>query len=1302
MSVLTHHKGWNRRAGFPWCSLLTLSVAGKYIYKYKMNRWKTKKKANKDAEAAARPSTDSDQPPVPALKASKTFRLGRKVPEPEVKKEEFSLENALPSSDDFRTSLLMSGLSARFSMLREQDDPNSKIGKASDDSVLFPKRQSRLNDFGFQAHGLSDIAEVSSIHGSIRPPFAFGRTDSYHEGYGTDDDQGSIMGRKKPTEGNNLFGGRQKIYKIAGGNSASVGTGGAESSSAGGMSGRALYDDDVSQSAFQKLREREREQQQRAEPEEEIPSRSTSPIMTGYNRDRETSSTTTSTTRSSTAATSVTSQRTPSLSGPHGSANPNVTKGRRMYENGLDQQLHEQQHSAMSRIDTLTRQRTLGAQTPPLALTSPVTAPQGNDRWERHPMAGKQSMPNLRAASPVLTVTPLSTFDFGVKPINTTSEPKSFGASSPLSPPISDNGDTPILPLSTNDRGKVVATGAFAKPATAYDDNKYSQRQLQMASGRETPPLRKQSPPRAIPVRPPPPPPQMPRNRSDSNLTFASNRSRSNSAAQKHFQPHERISESNDRQSTVPEESPVYSGTFLSTSERSPDSPPRETQPAPQVRLPTPAEIYKMHRAVPKTTLERPPESQHPAHRQQALGQPPIQIQAPFQNDGFSFNDSRTPTIPILTPVLSSSNLSTPIVESPSDSPTLGPTSGLSSMRQHLRSDSNSSSVYSTMPSAGLVSRFPDHEDSNMPQNDYTVKDNAWDAADWDRGYDADYVGKYVEPSPPRNNEEVMPPLNVRSANVEQAPPQDARPSWEQEMDGHHVRSESSATQKEQQEFRNELAFRRRQVKENLKSFVETESRSTSPGPGYDSPRDFSAIKNPALTLLKSKTSRGSLAGKQNQTGQSKAMKMLGIGSPSNSGASSPVKQPWDNNSWKQEEEEMLRGIPKTTVSPPQNKAFRQARRDAQRDREQQLAQRSAANQRTPAETNDSAWIGEIKPIQRNASHDRFPPNIRTDPRDLSRDKKPPPVTYTQQRNENGQENGSSAASRSSRDRSSSDASVRSKSRNGRYKDDLARAMADGTSTSNQADLEVPPTRIMPRSPGTPSLYQHSPIPSPLPGVPSRSRSNSTLPQAGYFEPPQRSLTMQINTDIDHAAPRPSPAFSVNPTPSLMQPSPVPTPTSQGFQSKLPAPRKRSINKHEISEPKLISSTSRITTVNLPPGSSLQNGAEPHSAPPIPPVNPRRRQTRAMFGFGRKEELEELHALPAATQSTEEMSTFSADEGDKPKSRQKLRKSSSEGGNLNAKARQAAFAAPSPALPTGTFPPGSGSPPRRPVEGGMF
>src|SRR5437762_2292176 len=59
---------------------------------------------------------------------------------------------------------------------------------------------------------------------------------------------GSIMNRGKATEGNNLFGGRQKIYKIPAGRGAD-----------GGLVGRALYEDDVAVSSFQRWRKTEKE-----------------------------------------------------------------------------------------------------------------------------------------------------------------------------------------------------------------------------------------------------------------------------------------------------------------------------------------------------------------------------------------------------------------------------------------------------------------------------------------------------------------------------------------------------------------------------------------------------------------------------------------------------------------------------------------------------------------------------------------------------------------------------------------------------------------------------------------------------------------------------------------------------------------------------------------------------------------------------------------------------------------------------------------------------------------------------------
>ena len=73
------------------------------------------------------------------------------------------------------------------------------LGKANDDSVLFPKRASRLDLLN--RYGLSDIAEVDSIHGSILPPCASNRTESYGSG-GYETDEGGVMSRARPSEGN--------------------------------------------------------------------------------------------------------------------------------------------------------------------------------------------------------------------------------------------------------------------------------------------------------------------------------------------------------------------------------------------------------------------------------------------------------------------------------------------------------------------------------------------------------------------------------------------------------------------------------------------------------------------------------------------------------------------------------------------------------------------------------------------------------------------------------------------------------------------------------------------------------------------------------------------------------------------------------------------------------------------------------------------------------------------------------------------------------------------------------------------
>lgn len=1241
-----------------------------------MNRFRTKKKGKEGSDG--RTSTEPEQ--IPIVKHSKTFRRGKKNQEPEPEPE-LDLSSALPSTDDFRTSLLMTGLSARFSMLREQDDPNSKIGKASDDSVLFPKRQSRLIDYGYGTYGLSDIAEVSSINGSIRPPFAFSKTDSYHGDSDTDSITGSMMSRAKPGEGNVLFGGRQKIS----------------------MGNRTLYDNDVSQSAFQKLREREREQkeQERLSQEElnDTSLRPNSPVMSEYDQKRQTSSTTSSAgpslTRTSTAATSFTSQRTPSLSGAQPQIIANMpgsnglersaTKTRRLYENGLDNHLHEQQNSAMSRIDSLSRQRTMGTHTPPSGI-SPTFANHPVERWDRQQILGKKSMPNLRAASP--TDPPIGMFDFGIKPSNDM-DSKVYGmASPPLSPPMTEYDEQQVvLPVQPSDHGKATALGAFTKP-TPYDDNRYSQRQIQMQQGRDTPSQpRKISPLQGFVPRTQVQPPTN-RFRAESNSTLSSNAPKINTALQPRFMAPQRV-EPPKETVNVSRLRPIAPGTFVISPDRSSivvaDDTAQEQKPKPQ---PKPLDIHSLYRPEQRLNIERPPESQHPSNRPR-----------PFSST----------LIPVITnPSLQP--LHEDAVIQPNDSPTLGPTAGLSGMvRQHLRSDSNGSSTYGGDGSAhgGSPSRFPGHSASS-PQNTYSAKTNPWEGEDWDRSYYVDNSQDDASSTGPRASAEPL-PLSAVSPNIVK-PAQ--KPAWERELESHHTRDGSSETAKERMDFKQELAERRRRVQENLKSFVETE-RSASPVPGAEWKDGFPARSNP-LGLLKTKTSLQSLV--QKEPGQSKAMKMLGMGMvPPATKAPSPVRPSLDENPWKQEEEEMLRGVGKPTT-PPETRAFRQARRDAQRDRERQMAMRYQQKmnpqvgetefQNQPRRENlPRPSLEQQRQDQRSQEerNDRGPSNSRAGPRSPSRDRKPPPVSYIQRTgSQESSAAGSRPESRVSRDRSESDTSgPRSMSRSGRYKDVEPEATGRGNLSSAQGhydDLGVPLQRPMARSPGI-SSFQQSPINSPVMSQAARSRSNSrSTPTNGYFDP-HRMQNLQTGVDSYEvgAPPRPSPTapFVMNATPALVQESPAGsranTPT-MGTTSAFMPPRKRSINKAEISEPRFVSSTSRMTTVNLPPGASLRNGVD-ESAPPIPP---RRRQTRTMFGMGRKEELESMHSLPAASQSTDEMSTFSGDESnDKPRSR--LRKSSSAGGNLNAAARQAAAALPSPAMP-GAFP--SPSPPTN--DGSMF
>ena len=157
-----------------------------------------------------------------------------------------------------------------------------------------------------------------------------------------------------------LFGGRQKVYKIpVGGNSdKSLGSSSAKS----GMGGRAVYEDDVNLSPYQRYKQAQHDKEMaeaastfdfgiQPEREQESPAKapSTSPSLSNYNNKRETTSSTTSgqNARTSTTATSVSSQGanavapSPALSSPTfaGPASAGLdrsgTRSKRLYDQGL-------------------------------------------------------------------------------------------------------------------------------------------------------------------------------------------------------------------------------------------------------------------------------------------------------------------------------------------------------------------------------------------------------------------------------------------------------------------------------------------------------------------------------------------------------------------------------------------------------------------------------------------------------------------------------------------------------------------------------------------------------------------------------------------------------------------------------------------------------------------------------------------------------------------------------------------------------------------------------------------------------
>ena len=1062
----------------------------------------------------------------------------------------------------------MPSLSTRFSMLRDQDDPTSKIGKASDDSVLFPKRASRLDLFN--RGNLGDIAEVDSLRGSIRPPFASARTESYStDGYGTDEDtsrNGSVMSRARPGEGNNLFGGRQKIYKIPVDGAGSVKSFGEKEDGdvqpRGGMGGKAVYDDDVAMSAFQRLREQERQERRnreqldfgtasaRSSKEDE---RSNSPPQS-YNRNRETTSSTNSAhshPRTSTAATSVASQRSlyagPSGNGSNGTLPSTATgpqhserhgpKGRRLYGNGLDQHMYEQQFSALHRLESVNRQRTLGGTGK--GLQGSRSATNLNDRFQR---SGPSfvSAP-FRPGSPPPSVSPLSTVDneSSAGPESRAGSPLQdvgYAFARPMSPPLSPEQDpTLVAALEPNDLGKATASGVFNKPTKQYNEQQYLQRQLQLQQGRETPPLRSFSPSVGLIDEQ-----TSGRTRNNSNASSIRNQHEPSSTEQ-HLNPvPENGSPCDVTSGDYPP--PDMNGTFFAPPSASEASTPSVRSPSAlsqnsdfinhgSARCSARSSIPTVVHEAPQhtNTAEDHDENTHRQDHQHlsSLSEEPaadsLSQRTVTQSNKGSISVKSKPE-----------NLET-------DSQSLGPTNGLSGLvRSHLRNASDQSSIYPEQ-SPGLLSKFPNEnfvaDSSSRDCHPHTFFNDEEDPKSPEprASQDSRYSETAVPPplaitaqrmlhqatalkneSPKAQKvlgndkaQRILGKEAPRTSHASNETRDSRQSSWEQQMKAHHARGGSTETQKEREALANEMEARSRMIQDKLKNIVEVDSRSGSPHPSHrNSPDDSPAKPGAPFAILKSKGSMGSLRNDK----APKAMKMLGLGPSSSS------RRP-ENNQFK------------VSASEPQSL---------------HPAHRQGPSQVSPEE------------------------RISPGPRPPSRKSNEPGPELTSPR---------SHPDYSGRNRSNS------------------RTTANAPKTQYFDSSSV----VSSSSAQTPSLVAPTPSPRPSPGF--STRSTPLVPQQQPSPP--------YHDGSPPAPPHSQPAIMPYQNPTMINP---PSQSHHSHSRHHHAPtsyRKGSINKYDISEPTFLSSTSAVITVDLPPGASLSNGMEP--PPPIPPFNPRRKRTRTLL-----------------------------------------------------------------------------------------
>ncbi|RKF72998.1 putative glycosyl hydrolase family 43 protein [Golovinomyces cichoracearum] len=861
-----------------------------------MNRFRRKKDVRDTTEGASRTSTESEAPTISFTKRS--FRLGKRNIEPEPEsKPDINLDSVLPSNENFRTSLLMHGLSARFSMLREQDDSDSKMGKASDDSVMFSKRISKYNDLSFLDHSLSDIAEAS-VHKTSNQFFEMERAVS-NISLPCDKSKkelksySSIINRSRPGEGNNLFGGRQKIN----------------------VGNRVLYEDDVGLSAYQRERRSERERlRQKSEILGTLPSEAlsngnnstkhfSSEMSSRIPENRHHSPTLTSP-QNETGSKKFTSEEIERVQNGN---NPSEKHG--MYESGLNSCRHEKSAFGMTKHDTQTRNN-----------LRPLNE---NSLQQNKSINHEVAMSNFSS-------TQISKFGG-----TSVSNVKKYGlVSPPLSPPCSAKIKSLALNRSSSD--SVASLSLKSPPSTSNLNDEYSQDLF--------------------------------------SSWFSSPR-------EKFLSENSPTSNPSPSKSTHHSSNPETRSLSAETTKNNCNFGPEKTQ---ELQLSTsPENLFKnsSHRSSPLSFGSRSNSFTSSSVKDAILNSSNLldhletRYQTPTKPNDIS--DFKDPEINSQKDDTDSSSLHPPSAPEPkhssektdrADSPvTEIPNEIIGMVRQHMRFQSNTSSVYGAPPSIDQFDLDSDIKCAGS-HNDYLIKTNPWEEENDEGGCTLllqenelktreaaldppispkkDHVGSHTREDVVQNKlleKEILQSAAKTPKTTTLLPPatenydphlnfdEKIRQTTKQKGTGNsHDRICSIDTQRERDNLQNELASRKRHVQEKMKSFVESDSHSSIHPHIPEVSKDIPS-RNSAFAILRTKNSRGSVKPKDNNT---KSIKKFGLVNLSSSNVSTPK-----NNSGEEDNDGEIGSTGNLIISKFQGASPQSsARTDFQHERESKVS----------------------------------------------------------------------------------------------------------------------------------------------------------------------------------------------------------------------------------------------------------------------------------------------------------------------------------------------------------------------------